>query len=86
MLARDHMRDTLSAYAALAAAPPDLVILDLRMETIDAGWDVLTYIQLHPRLCEIPIVLCTAGIHDLEHRRDWLREHDIDVLSKPRHR
>jgi CheY-like chemotaxis protein len=48
------------ALDRLARPPlPDLVVLDFRMPML-TGEDVLRAMRVHPRLCDIPIVLCTA--------------------------
>jgi CheY-like chemotaxis protein len=48
------------ALDRLARPPlPDLVVLDFRMPVL-TGEDVLRAIRVHPRLSDVPIILCTA--------------------------
>jgi two-component system phosphate regulon response regulator PhoB len=48
------------ALDRLARPPlPDLVVLDYRMPEL-TGEDVLRAIRVHPQLCDLPIVLCSA--------------------------
>jgi DNA-binding response OmpR family regulator len=72
-----------AAYDLLRDAPPDAVLLDLRLDRRIAGWDVLTFLQLHPALHRIPVVLCTAAVDELQRRREWLQAHGIPTLTKP---
>lgn len=75
--------DTLSAYAALNRQRPDLLILDVRIETSRSGWEILTFLQLHPHLHDVPAILCTASIIGLGERQHWLQDHGVALLSKP---
>jgi signal transduction histidine kinase/CheY-like chemotaxis protein len=50
------------ALATLRQQPPDLIVLDIQLPGMD-GWGLLHQLQRDPRLCQIPVVLCT--IEDL---------------------
>jgi CheY-like chemotaxis protein len=52
------------ALDRLARPPlPDVVVLDYRMPEL-TGEDVVRAIRVHPQLCELPIVLCSADGRD----------------------
>lgn len=50
---------------ALLTAPPDLVVVDMMMPGA-SGLEVLQAMHAHPRLCELPAVVCTARDSGLE--------------------
>jgi DNA-binding response OmpR family regulator len=50
--------DGVAAVATVADAPPDVMILDLVLPTMN-GWAVLE--QLHREQCSVPVVVMTAN-------------------------
>ena len=52
------------AYAAVATARPDLVILDIMMPRVD-GWMALMEIRNTPQTASIPVIMLTAKTEDL---------------------
>lgn len=74
---------TPAAYVTFRSVLPDVILLDVRMERLHAGWDVLTYLQLHPVLREIPVVLCSAMADEIAAKDAWLVAHGVDTLLKP---
>ena len=62
---------------------PDLVILDIRMETSESGWVVLANLRSDPTTRNIRILICSAAVDDLRTREEWLRDADVAVLPKP---
>ena len=75
--------EPLGAYELLRAIVPDLIVLDLRLDGRFAGWDVLTFLQLHPTLHRVPVIVCSAAIDEVQQRADWLHDHGVAVLTKP---
>jgi DNA-binding response OmpR family regulator len=79
----DVYRESESAYLALKQNPPDLIILDIRMETPESGWTLLELLTLDPETRRIPVIVCSAAIVDLREHEPWLAENGIAVLPKP---
>ncbi|NNB85806.1 response regulator [Corallococcus exiguus] len=52
----------------LLASKPDLVLLDLMMPVMDGG-ELLRRIRAHPDLCDLPVVVMSAGRLTDEERR-----------------
>jgi DNA-binding NtrC family response regulator len=72
-----------NAYAELKKDPPELIILDIRMESPESGWTLLEIITLDRDLRSIPMIVCSAAIFDLRAHQEWLKENGIAVLPKP---
>ena len=74
-------RDGVEALAAVEAAAPDLVLLDLMMPRID-GFEVARRIKQNPNLPFIPIIAQTA-LDDVEHKVEGLAAGADDYITKP---
>ena len=61
---------------------PDLVISDVRMPG-DGPFAVLDLLSADERTRQIPVLLCTGAIHDVEKQADRLKQQGIEVLFKP---
>ncbi len=48
------------ALAALHAAPPNLILLDIWLEQADSGWDLLQALRQPPAMHAIPVIVWTA--------------------------
>lgn len=79
----DVYRESDRAFTALRRNPPDLIILDIRMESPESGWTILELLTLDPVTSHIPVIVCSAAILDLRSHERWLNEHGIAVLPKP---
>ncbi len=73
--------DGLEALEAVAATPPDLVLLDVSMPGLD-GYGVTQRLKADPATAMIPVVLVT-GLGDREHRLRGLEAGADEFLSKP---
>ena len=70
-----------SALATVAADPPDLILLDIRMPGID-GWEVLKHLSACPRTARIPVALETSA-EDYSSLDRARREGVAAFISKP---
>lgn len=75
--------DTLSALALFTEQTLHAMVLDIRLETAQSGWDILTFLEGHPRLASLPVVVCSGDVLGLRERATWLQERGIRVLHKP---
>lgn len=64
----DLAEDGERALTAIAAAPPDIVVLDVMMPGID-GFEVLRRIRADEATTDLPVVLLTARDTDEDRRR-----------------
>jgi CheY-like chemotaxis protein len=72
------------AYRKVKEEKPDLVILDIRMDSPTTGWKVLDLLTLDPETSAIPVIICSASAeHITPEKNDWLASHGIEVLPKP---
>lgn len=76
-------RESSRAFRDLQAAPPDLIILDIRVDTPESGWTILELLTLDPQLRHIPVIVCSAALLDLRAHASWLEQNGIAVLPKP---
>ncbi|HZU14814.1 MAG TPA: response regulator [Chloroflexota bacterium] len=71
------------AYDNIKKAQPDLVILDLKMEEPDTGWQTVQLLCLDPETVHIPLIVCTAALQEVRDKRAWLEQHQIGAIVKP---
>lgn len=71
------------AFEQLRANPPDVIILDIRMESPEMGWTILELLTLDPQTAAIPVIVCSAAIIDLRAHESLLEKYGIAVLPKP---
>lgn len=67
----------------IAALQPDVVILDYIWETRDSGWRLLLLLRDDPRTSDLPLILCTGAIQQLEPVRDELPAMNVTLVLKP---
>lgn len=70
------------AYQRLKKESPDLIILDVRMDSPQRGWSILDLLRLDPQTKDIPVVVCTASTLG-EDKINWLKKHNVHSLNKP---
>ena len=71
------------AYQHVKDLQPDLVILDIRIEGQDQGWAILECLTLDPTTSQIPLIVCSAAIRELQAHQELMDRYGIDVLTKP---
>ena len=77
----DAAHDGLEALERVAAAPPDLVLLDVMMPKLD-GIEVVRRVKANPALPFIPIIMQTALI-ETEDKVEGLDAGADDYITKP---
>jgi CheY-like chemotaxis protein len=67
-------------YARVLASRPDLVILDVMMETIDKGYEICDRMKGNPGTRSIPVIMLTAikEMADLDDARRKAVEETVD--------
>jgi two-component system sensor histidine kinase/response regulator len=76
-------REKNHAFEGVQHDPPDLIILDIRMESPETGWTLLELFTLDPMLCTVPVIVCSAALLDLQAHQEWLSQNGIAILPKP---
>jgi CheY-like chemotaxis protein len=71
------------APTRIAEAQPDLVILDVRMESAHAGLSLLDRLRADQRTCHIPVIVCSADVSTLREKQETLTRQGCAVLEKP---
>lgn len=56
--------------------PPDLILLDINMPKLD-GFEVLSAIRAHPKLCLLPVIMLSSS----RDPRDVRRAHELGANS-----
>jgi CheY-like chemotaxis protein len=67
----------------IASLNPDLLIIDFVWANDDAGWRLLQTLKLDPRTKQIPAILCTTGVREVEALAPQLTKMEIEVVIKP---
>ncbi len=67
----------------IEGAHPALLILDLVMETQEAGLELLRELRAAPTTANVPVLLCTANHQFIERRGDEVRALDAQIILKP---
>lgn len=67
----------------VANEPPNAVLLDIHLQFPASGWRVLQALREQESTREVPVVVFSGQIRELEEREAWLLEQQIAVLSKP---
>jgi CheY-like chemotaxis protein len=75
------------AFNQVVASDPELLVVDLRLEDKRqevSGWELIILAKAHPDLLNVPIILCTADLWELEKRsKDLEQIADVHVRTKP---
>lgn len=69
--------------ADLRASRPDLLIVDLLLGGA-SGWEIVTLARADEALARVPIVICSADVHQLKEREEELASvSNVHILTKP---
>jgi CheY-like chemotaxis protein len=64
-------------------AVPDAILLDLHLESPGSGWRVREQLEADPRTHDIPVIIWSADVREIEEKREWMEEQKLSVLTKP---
>ena len=62
---------------------PNLIILDLKLGSHRHGWNFLQKLKMYRPTKDIPLILCTAALHEVREQEEILRKKDIPIIYKP---
>ena len=69
--------------AGITALSPDLIVLDYMWANEDASWSLLQMVRMDPATADIPIILCTGAVREVEGLADHLLTMGVTVILKP---
>ncbi|MBN2311823.1 MAG: response regulator [Candidatus Hydrogenedentes bacterium] len=69
------------ALAAMAQTPPDVVITDLMMETLDSGFGFARRLREDERFAKVPIIVVTAAASQRGFDFTPRDEHDLAAMK-----
>jgi CheY-like chemotaxis protein len=72
-----------TAFDDIRSHLPDLVVLDIRMESPESGWLILDLMRLDETTANIPVVVCSADHDQLLSKEEYLATKRASVLLKP---
>lgn len=62
---------------------PDLILLDLMIGAEGLGWQFLQMLKMDRETRQIPVVLCTAAVRQVEELQSHLDDMGVAVVLKP---
>jgi CheY-like chemotaxis protein len=72
-----------TALDLLDREQPDLLILDIVLGGVAAGWQLLDRLAESPRTAAIPVIVCSADTRTLEAHDGLIKARGIRILAKP---
>ena len=71
------------ALRVIRRVTPDVAILDMQMETHDAGLQVLEQLRQHPETARVAVIVCSADVPFLETKKKDITAYDGEIIYKP---
>src|SRR5215216_2230926 len=71
------------AYATIKKTSPDLVVLDIRINNPEAGFNVVDLMRIDPETQNIPVIICSTATQIIRENEERLRAKNCDILMKP---
>jgi DNA-binding NtrC family response regulator len=62
---------------------PALIILDVRIGYHAEGLLLLQKLKMYPPTKDIPVIICTAAVHEMREQEETFRQKKIPILYKP---
>ena len=67
----------------VVAIRPDLIVLDILFGDRKIGWQVLQMLKMQRSTAQIPVVVCTAALREVQEQEGYLISQNVRVLYKP---
>jgi len=77
------MKVSSEAFESIKELQPSLIIIDIWIQRADNGWELLNLIRLDPATADIPVIVSSTDIRDLEAKEPLLRSLNCEILPKP---
>lgn len=62
---------------------PDLIILDIIFGDQKTGWQMLQMLKMKRSTASIPVIVCTAALHEVQQQEGHLISQGVRVIYKP---
>ncbi len=62
---------------------PDVAILDMQMEVLDAGLHVLAWLRQHPETAAVSVIICSADAPFLAAKTKAITAYGGEIVYKP---
>lgn len=79
----EALMSTKGAIERIRERPPELIVLDVRINNEEAGLLLLDLLTLDPETRSIPVILASANLQALAGREEQLADKGIYVIAKP---
>jgi CheY-like chemotaxis protein len=76
-------KEGVATYEQVRTLDPAAIILDIRMESAETGWQVLELCKLDRTLSKKPIIVCSAAVSELQAHAPYLQSKGCMMLAKP---
>ena len=78
------LMDAVTSVDEVAASSPDVLMVDLRLGTDHLpGWQVIRHVRAHPRLMDVPVIVCSAALDQMRGHGGASVEPRTYLLPKP---
>jgi CheY-like chemotaxis protein len=71
------------AQQVIRRVTPDIAILDMQMETEDAGLRVLEHLRQHPETAHVSALICSADAYFLKSKEQDILRYGGTLVHKP---
>lgn len=75
--------DAATALDCVRKERPDVILLDLRLNSTRSGWDILRELRDDPSTAVVPVILFTADRRALQENEGRMKDLTVGVLCKP---
>lgn len=62
---------------------PDLIILDILFRAEKTGWQMLEMLRTKRSTASIPVLICSAALHDVQEQEGYLNSQGVRIVYKP---